>query len=97
MFLQVATLVRWERRATLAKPSIRGLWSRLMTRAMSQLDDTGARFARVVFVENTLMHAYLLRFLEKDRVVFSPPGVDTEHLHAGSHTRRVSPVRRPVR
>jgi glycosyltransferase involved in cell wall biosynthesis len=78
IFLQVATLVRWERRAMLAKRSIRGLWDRLMTHAMSRLDDTGARFARTVFVENALMYDHLLRSLEGDRVVFSPPGVDTQ-------------------
>lgn len=78
VLLQVATLVRWERRALLAKPSLRGLWDRVMTRALSRLDESGARYARVVFVENALMHAYLSSSLGKDRVVFSPPGIDTD-------------------
>jgi glycosyltransferase involved in cell wall biosynthesis len=83
VFLQVATLVKWERRAMLAKGSLRGLWDGVMTHAMARLDDTGARFARTVFVENVLMHAHLLRSLERDRVVFSPPGVDTQVFTPG--------------
>ena len=83
VFLQVATQVRWERRAMLAKRSVRGIWDRLMTHAMARLDDTGARFARTVFVENMLMHAHLLRSLERHRVVFSPPGVDTQLFTPG--------------
>jgi D-inositol-3-phosphate glycosyltransferase len=86
VFLQVATLVRWERRALLAKPSTRRAWHRLMTRAMARLDDTGARIARAVFVENTLMHGYLSRSLETSRVIFSPPGIDTE-VFTPSETR----------
>jgi glycosyltransferase involved in cell wall biosynthesis len=84
VFLQVATLVRWERRAMLRQPSIRNLWHQLMTHMMSRLDDTGARFARTVFVENALMHEHLSRSLGSDRVVFSPPGVDTHLFRPGS-------------
>ena len=86
VFLQVATLVRWERRAWLAKPSVRGPWNRLMTSALARLDDTGARLARTVFVENVLMHAHLVRSLKSDRVVFNPPGVDTHVFTPGDRS-----------
>jgi glycosyltransferase involved in cell wall biosynthesis len=85
VFLQVATLVEWERRALLRKWSLRGLWDRLMTRAMARMDETGARFARTVFVENVLMHAHLGRALERGRVVFTPPGIDTQVFTPGGN------------
>jgi glycosyltransferase involved in cell wall biosynthesis len=81
VFLQVATLVRWERRARLAKRSLRGFWDRMMTTGMARLDATGARFAHTVFVENVLMHAHLTRTLGAERVVLSPPGIDTDLFH----------------
>jgi D-inositol-3-phosphate glycosyltransferase len=83
VFLQVATQVSWERRAMLAQLSLRGLWHRLMTHAMTRMDDSGARLARTVFVENMVMHAHLSRSLEPDRVVFSPPGIDTQVFSPG--------------
>lgn len=83
VFLQVATLVVWERRALLATPSIRRLWDRVMTRAVARLDETGARFARTVFVENVRMYEHLSRSLERGRVVFSPPGIDIQVFAPG--------------
>lgn len=84
VFLQVATQVRWERRAMLARRSVRGLWDRVMTHAMARMDDTGAHVARTVFVENVLMEAHLSRSLGRSRVVFSPPGIDTEVFAPGN-------------
>jgi glycosyltransferase involved in cell wall biosynthesis len=83
VLLQVATIVKWERRALLAKRSGRGLWDGVMTRALARLDDTGARHVRLAFVENALMHTHLSSLLGSDRVVFSPPGINTDFFTPG--------------
>lgn len=77
--LQVATLAAEERRALRSHGSLfeRG-WRAAMTRLTSRLEERALQRADVVFVENAWMEAHLRRRLGPARVVFAPPGVDTD-------------------
>jgi glycosyltransferase involved in cell wall biosynthesis len=77
--LQVATLARVEREATLSEGrGPKALWRRLMTRLTDHLDHRALDHVDVAFVENAWMERHLEGILGRDRVVFAPPGVDTE-------------------
>jgi glycosyltransferase involved in cell wall biosynthesis len=82
--LQVATLARVEREATLADAAgPAGFWRRTMTRLTDQLDHTALAHVDVAFVENAWMEAHLSEHMETDRVVFAPPGVDLDRFSVG--------------
>jgi glycosyltransferase involved in cell wall biosynthesis len=77
--LQVATLVREERKAQLARSSgMLGRWRALMSRLTARLDARALAHVDAVFVENDWMRAWMLERLPPSRVIFAPPGVDTE-------------------
>ena len=79
--LQVATLAAAERRA--ACRSARGLrrwWVRAMTRALTRMEAAALRRVDRVFVENAWMLEHVARTAGSSRVVFAPPGVDTDRF-----------------
>lgn len=79
--LQVATLTRVERATMLLKThwSKRG-WLWLMTRLNTALERPALRRADVVFVENSWMYELLKKQLGAEKVVFAPPGIDTDYF-----------------
>lgn len=82
--LQVATLTREERAAAFSETgSATALWRRLMAHATDRLDHRALQHADVAFVENAWMRDHLTKHMGADRVVFAPPGVDTERFVPG--------------
>ncbi|MEW6736519.1 MAG: glycosyltransferase [Acidobacteriota bacterium] len=80
--LFVATLAQLERSAGLAvAKGLRGWWYRCMTGITIRLDYRALRYLDTVFVLNRSMQKHLQSYLDPDRVVFAPPGVDTELFH----------------
>ena len=79
--LQCATLVTVERRALLRRRSIKTAWRRLMTALVARLDESGLRYADLVFVENEWMRKRVTESIGEDRVRFAPPGIDTTLFH----------------
>ena len=76
--LQVATLARVERATLLGAPGgLTGVWRRWMTRSCTPIEDEALRHVDAVFVENNWMLEHLRRRGCR-RVVFAPPGVDTD-------------------
>ena len=79
--LQVATLVRVERRRRDASPRTLGEWWRkAMTEVTARIDDRALQSVDAIQVENPWMHEYA-RQLNQGRVVdlrYAPPGVDAE-------------------
>jgi glycosyltransferase involved in cell wall biosynthesis len=77
--LQVATLAAEERRALLTRGgSLIGRWRALMTRVTSRIDSSALRHVDAVFVENRWMFDHLCAAIGRSRVIFAPPGIDTE-------------------
>ena len=78
--LQVATTVAWERKS---QPNTSGralsLWRGAMTRVASLMERGALRQADAVLVENGLMRDFVSS-VSRTRVVFAPPGVDTERF-----------------
>ena len=80
VFLQVATRLRWERRArrgTLPPPA--RAWSDAMTAWATRLEVRALAAVDGVFVENGEMQAYV-REIGQRNVVFASPGVDTDRF-----------------
>lgn len=81
VFLQVATRLRWERRArrpTLPPPA--RAWSDAMTAWAIRLEVRALAGVDRVFVENSEMLAYV-REIGQCNVLLAPPGVDTDRFH----------------
>jgi glycosyltransferase involved in cell wall biosynthesis len=79
VILQVATLAADERRAHLARERGPSAWWRAaMSRVTSRTDFKALRFVDTVFVENISMLEALRARMPPSRVVFAPPGVDTD-------------------
>ena len=79
--LQVATLARVEREALLVDtPGLLGVWRRGMVRITDCLDHHALQYADRVFVENDWMCDHLADHLPSDRLVFAPPGVNTDQF-----------------
>jgi glycosyltransferase involved in cell wall biosynthesis len=79
--LQVATLMATERQSALrAAGGVRRLWSRAMTAVLTRLEATALRRVDRVFVENAWMLDRMRRMTPPERVVFAPPGVDTDRF-----------------
>ena len=82
--LQVATLARVERKSLLTDtPGLLGLWRRGMVRITDWLDHHALQYADRIFVENDWMRDHLADHVDDDRLVFAPPGVDTEQFAPG--------------
>lgn len=78
VLLHVATLTHVERRMKLANGrGPKGMWQRVMTHAVSQLDFSALECAEVVFVMNHWMQKLLTERLGPSKVILAPPGVDT--------------------
>jgi glycosyltransferase involved in cell wall biosynthesis len=83
--LQVATLARVERTAALSgSTGVVGLWRQAMTRVTDWIDHRALDHVDVAFVENDWMRNHLAAYMLSERVVFAPPGIDTDRFVAGS-------------
>lgn len=80
--LQVATLGAMERNELIrGSRGALALWRRLMTFVVGRFEQRGLAVADAIFVENYWMRDLLSTSLSQpDRVVFAPPGVDTERF-----------------
>lgn len=79
--LQVATLAQLERTSALAAGSgPQAIWRRLMARVTARLDVVGLQRSDAVFVINTGMMERLLPWCPPEKLIFLPPGVDTDHF-----------------
>jgi len=77
--LQVATLASEERKTKHQSQSgFRRHWHRWMTKITERLDERACQIPDVIFVENQWMYQYLQEQHPSLRVIFAPPGVDTE-------------------
>ena len=77
--LQVATLLRVERAAqSRADRGLRRWVHPWMTRLLTGMEDQALRAVDRVFVENDWMFDHVSQVAGSDRVVFAPPGIDTE-------------------
>lgn len=82
--LQVATLARVERKSLLEDTSgLLGAWRRGMVRITDWLDHHALQYADRIFVENDWMRDHLNDHVASDRLVFAPPGVDTDQFAPG--------------
>lgn len=80
VFLQVATRLRWERRARRSMlPLPARAWSDAMTACATRQEIRALAAADGVFVENREMLAYV-REIGQRNVVLAPPGVDTDRF-----------------
>ena len=80
--MQVATLSAVER----AMDRNRGgvllrSWRGLMLRIIERLETRGLASVNKVFVENQWMAEHVRGEIGAERVIFAPPGVDTDHFH----------------
>jgi len=76
--LQVASLAAVERRMRLAEETgLFGLWFRTMTRVVGHLDGLALKSVDKVLVENRWMYDFVRQKIGPSRVVFAPPGIDT--------------------
>ncbi|MEE2663871.1 MAG: glycosyltransferase family 4 protein [Myxococcota bacterium] len=79
--MQVATLAAVERRAVLGEGSVpQRAWRSLMTRITTWLEARGLDGVDAVFVENQWMDDHLREQIGSERVIFAPPGVDTDRF-----------------
>ena len=93
--LQVATLVRVERATLLGAPGgLTGVWRRWMTRSCTPIEDEALRHVDAVFVENNWMLEHLRRRGCR-RVVFAPPGVDTDLFRPARAARQARTTSSP--
>ncbi len=84
--LQVATLIQVEREAFMREASGgRRLLSSAMNRIVNRFEDKALEHLETVFVENQWMYDHLCQRLGPSRVVFAPPGVDTEQFSPGQY------------
>jgi glycosyltransferase involved in cell wall biosynthesis len=82
VLLQVATLAEVERVELLRTgPLPLRLWRGWMTRALARMDETALQHVDAAFVENQWMYDHLRERMDHDRVIFAPPGVDTDRFH----------------
>lgn len=88
--LQVATLVREERKELLARSrGPVGLWRRWMAGRVDLIDRRALDRVDAVFVENQWMYDLLSRRQGRAEVLFAPPGIDTDFFRPGD--RRALP------
>ena len=79
VLLQVATLVREERKRLIATShGIKKLYLQLSTSLVGILERRALHRVSRVFVENHWMYQHLTELLGSDRVVMAPPGVDAD-------------------
>ena len=82
--LQVATLARVERKSLLEETTgLLGAWRQGMVRITDWLDHHALQYADRIFVENDWMRDHLVDHVSRDRLVFAPPGVDTDQFAPG--------------
>lgn len=80
--MQVATLAAVERRMVRGEGGIvLRSWRGLMTRIVTRLEARGLDCVDGVFVENQWMADHLRAEIGPERVIFAPPGVDTDHFY----------------
>ena len=80
--LQVATLARVERQSLIRETTgARRLWIKVMNQIVNRIENAALSHLVVVFVENRWMYDHLCQKMGSERVVFAPPGVDTEQFY----------------
>lgn len=84
--LQVATLSAVER-ATMLKQvgGVKRIWLWLMTKINTAIETPALDRADVVFVENKWMYDLLRERFASKRIVFAPPGIDTEFFQPADY------------
>lgn len=89
VFLQVATLVREERKQQIScAKGIRKLYLMLSTAITSAIEERALHRMDLVFVENLWMKCHVEERIGRERTVMAPPGVDANHFTPGSiHNR----------
>ncbi len=84
--LQVATLTEVERASMLKQTrGARRAWLWLMTKINTALEKPALKRADVVFVENRWMYDYLKSLYGERKIVFAPPGIDTDFFHPADY------------
>jgi glycosyltransferase involved in cell wall biosynthesis len=84
--LQVATLTAVERVSILRQMrGARRAWFWLMTKINIALERTALSRADVIFVENRWMYELLSSRYDAGKIVFAPPGVDTNFFHPAEY------------
>lgn len=80
VILQVATMIRWERAALIARSSgPKGAYRRLSTRISSWLDSLSVKVPEVILVENHEMFNEMIS-RGASSVELCPPGIDTQRF-----------------
>lgn len=88
VLLQVATMSSVERRSVLRESSWGyRIYLSLMNKAVSYIEERALEHVSAVFVENAWMYKYLSQKTGASRVIFAPPGVDTERFRPGPYQR----------
>ena len=84
--LQVATLTAVERASMLKQSrNARRLWLWLMTKINTAVEQPALRRADVVFVENKWMYDLLREQHGDGKIVFAPPGIDTNYFQPADY------------
>ena len=80
--MQVATLSAVEREMIHQEGGLAvRTWRASMTRITARIEKLGLASVDTVFVENYWMEEHVRGEIGSERVIFAPPGVDTEHFH----------------
>jgi D-inositol-3-phosphate glycosyltransferase len=86
VFLQVATLVREERRKLIAEArGLRKCYLQFTTAVVSRIEELALKHVNLVFVENFWMQAHMQTRLGESGVVLAPPGVDSNIYHPAAN------------
>ena len=89
--MQVATLAAVERRAILDDGNaLQRAWRAAMTLITTRLETRGLACVDAVFVENQWMDDHVREQIAPERVIFAPPGVDTDRFCPSDSAREPS-------
>ena len=86
--LQVASLTAVERQSALKAGSVfLRLWRSIMTKLTTTFENRALTAVDAVFVENRWMYDVLRQRSDAQRVIFAPPGIDTDYFQPSSYKR----------
>jgi len=85
VFLQVATRARWERGHGAAQFGLNSCWRKGMIFVTSQMEEHALEMCNRVFVENNRMQRYVAGLIAPEKVVYAPPGVDTDYFRPAAY------------
>ncbi len=84
VFLQVATLAKWEREGILSNLKGIALYhKRIMTYITSYIEKRAIVNSKKVFVENIRMYKWARRYKTAESVIFAPPGINDDIFRPG--------------